>query len=119
MWAAIDKACVGNRLGDIGFACQKIAEQAGFGVVRDYVGHGVGHKMHEDPSVPNYGKAHTGIKLKAGMVIAIEPMINAGTYEVFSGDDGWLVSTLDAKPSAHFEKTIAITNNGPVILTKE
>lgn len=118
MWAAIDAARPGNHLGDIGHACQKLAEDAGYGVVREYVGHGIGHAMHEDPSIPNYGKAGTGIELEEGMVFAIEPMINMGTHEVVDGTDGWLVTTADGKPSAHFEKTIAITDGGPIILTQ-
>lgn len=88
MWAAIDAAIVGNHLGDIGHACQTIAENAGYGVVREYVGHGIGHQMHEDPSVPNYGKQGKGTKLKEGMVLAIEPMINMGTYKIIDGEDG-------------------------------
>ena len=118
MWAAIDQARAGNHLGDIGHACQKLAEDAGYGVVREYVGHGIGHAMHEDPSIPNYGKAGTGIKLEEGMVFAIEPMINMGTHEVVDGTDGWLVTTADGLPSAHFEKTIAITDGDPIILTQ-
>lgn len=117
MWAAIDAARAGNHLGDIGHACQVIAEKNGFGVVRQYVGHGIGHVMHEDPSVPNYGRAGAGLKLEPGMVLAIEPMINMGTYDVVDGDDGWLVSTMDGLPSAHFEKTVAITDGDPIILT--
>ena len=119
MWAALDAARVGNRLGDIGHACQSIAEKHGYGVVREYVGHGVGRTMHEDPNVPNFGKPHTGIELKAGMVLAIEPMINIGTHRTKSCSDGWLVVTADGKPSAHFEKMVAITEDGPVILTTE
>ncbi len=119
MWAGLNAACVGNRLGDIGNAVQEIAERAGFGVVRDYVGHGVGHKMHEDPNVPNYGRKHTGTKLSAGMVLAIEPMINIGTEQTKQMSDGWLVCTADGMPSAHFEKTVAITEEGPLILTTE
>ena len=119
MWAGIDAAHPGNRLGDIGSAIQSIAEAEGYGVVRDYVGHGIGRNMHEDPNVPNFGKRHTGIKLEEGMVIAIEPMINLGTYKVRRMSDGWLVCTRDGKPSAHFEKTVAITAEGPVILTTE
>ena len=119
MWAALDAARVGNRLGDIGAACQEIAEAAGYGVVREYVGHGIGHDMHEDPNVPNWGRKHTGLKLEAGMVLAIEPMINMGTRKVLQGKDGWLVSTRDGKPSAHFEKMVAITEDGPVIITTE
>ena len=119
MWAGLNAACVGNRLGDIGHAVQEIAEGAGYGVVRDYVGHGIGHNMHEDPNVPNYGKKHTGTKLEAGMVLAIEPMINMGTEETVLMSDGWLVCTADGLPSVHFEKTVAITPDGPVILTTE
>ncbi len=119
MWAAIDAARPGNHLGDIGHACQSIAEAKGYGVVREYVGHGVGRDMHEDPNVPNYGHRHRGIKLEAGMVIAIEPMVNLGTRKTRQGDDGWLVLTKDGKPSAHFEKTIAITEDGPILLTTE
>ncbi len=105
-------------MGDIGHACQKLAESAGYGVVREYVGHGIGHVMHEEPSVPNYGKAGTGVLLEPGMTLAIEPMINMGTFEVVDGMDGWLVSTADGLPSAHFEKTIAITDSDPIILTE-
>ena len=119
MWAGLDAACPGNRLGDIGAAVQEIAEAAGYGVVRVYVGHGFGRKMHEDPNVPNYGRRHTGLKLQAGMVLAIEPMINIGTYETKQCSDGWLVVTKDGKPSAHFEKTVAITEDGPLIITTE
>ena len=119
MWAGLDAARPGNRLGDIGHAVQEIAEGAGYGVVRDYVGHGIGHKMHEDPNVPNYGRAHTGTKLTPGMVLAIEPMVNMGTELTRQGSDGWLVCTADGLPSAHFEKTVAITQDGPLILTTE
>ncbi len=119
MWAGIEAARPGNHLGDIGHAIQEIAERAGYGVVREYVGHGVGRDMHEDPNVPNYGRKHTGIKLEPGMVIAIEPMINIGTYKTKVMSDGWLVCTRDGKPSAHFEKTVAITEDGPLVLTTE
>lgn len=119
MWAGIDAARPGNHLGDIGHAIQQIAERAGYGVVREYVGHGVGRDMHEDPNVPNYGRKHSGIKLEVGMVLAIEPMINIGTHKTKVMDDGWLVVTRDGKPSAHFEKTIAITEDGPRVLTTE
>jgi methionyl aminopeptidase len=119
MWAAISAARPGNRLGDVGYACQKIAEQRGYGVVREYVGHGVGRAMHEGPDVPNYGRRHHGIMLEPGMVIAIEPMVNMGTRKTRCGDDGWLVLTRDGKPSAHFEKTVAITEDGPILLTAE
>lgn len=119
MWAGIRAARPGNTLGDVGFAIQDHAESRGFGVVRDYVGHGVGHVMHEKPDVPNYGKKGRGLKLKAGMVIAIEPMITAGSYRVRVEKDGWGVVTVDGKPAAHFENTIAITDEEPLVLTKE
>ena len=119
MWAGLDAARPGNRLGDIGAAVQEIAAAEGYGVVREYVGHGIGRNMHEDPNVPNYGHRHTGIKLEPGMVLAIEPMINLGTYKTRQMPDGWLVCTRDGKPSAHFEKTVAITEDGPLVLTTE
>lgn len=119
MWAGIRAARPGNTLGDVGFAIQDHAESLGFGVVRDYVGHGVGHVMHEKPDVPNYGKKGRGLKLKAGMVIAIEPMITAGSYRVRVEKDGWGVVTVDGKPAAHFENTIAITDEEPLVLTEE
>lgn len=119
MWAAIAAARPGNRLGSIGHACQSIAEAAGYGVVREYVGHGIGRDMHESPDVPNYGRKHTGLRLEPGMVLAIEPMVNLGTCRTRSGKDGWLVLTKDGKPSAHFEKTVAITEDGPELITAE
>ncbi|WP_165171174.1 type I methionyl aminopeptidase [Adlercreutzia sp. ZJ242] len=119
MWAGVEAARPGNRLGDIGHAVQTVAEAAGYGVVREYVGHGVGRVMHEEPNVPNYGFRHTGMRLQPGMVIAIEPMINMGTHKTRAMPDGWLVCTRDGKPSAHFEKTVAITEDGPVVLTTE
>ncbi|MBR2099707.1 MAG: type I methionyl aminopeptidase [Eubacterium sp.] len=114
----IEKAVVGGRIGDIGYAVQSYCEERGFSVVRDFVGHGVGTKLHEEPSVPNFGHAGRGIRLLPGMTLAIEPMINLGTYKVKTLSDGWTVKTLDGKASAHFENTVAITNNGPVILTR-
>lgn len=114
----IEKAVIGNRLSDISHAIQTHCEQFGFGVVRDYVGHGIGRSMHEDPQVPNYGAPGRGPRLKSGMTLAIEPMVNLGTHEVKTLDDGWTVVTLDGKHSAHFEHTIAITDKGPEILTK-
>jgi len=108
---------VGRRLGDIGAAVQKHAESNGFGVVRDLVGHGIGTKMHEEPQVPNYGKAGAGIELRAGLVLAIEPMITEGTWRVRTLNDGWTVVTEDGKLAAHFEHTIAVTEEGPRILT--
>jgi methionyl aminopeptidase len=113
-------ACVpGGRLYDIGAAVQAVAEADGFGVVREYVGHGIGQSMHEDPNVPNYGKAGTGTVLERGMVFAIEPMVNAGGHAVESLPDGWTVVTRDGSLSAHFEHTVAITEDGPLVLTIE
>ena len=114
----IAAAVPGNRIGDIGWAVQSYVEQFGFGVVKEYVGHGVGQNLHEDPEVPNYGRPGHGTRLVPGMVIAIEPMINMGTPAVRVLKNQWTVVTQDGKPSAHFENTIAITENGPVILTK-
>ena len=119
MWAGLDAMREGNYLNDIGRAVQTIAENAGFGVVREYVGHGIGRVMHEDPNVPNYYRREDRVPLEVGMVFAIEPMINMGTYETRRGDDGWIVCTKDGLPSAHFEKMIAITEDGPVVITTE
>jgi len=113
----IEKAVVGNRLTDISAAIQKHAESFGYSVVRDFVGHGIGTDMHEDPQVPNYGTAGKGPKLVHGVVLAIEPMINMGNYKVKIKPDGWTVVTSDGKLSAHYENTIAITNDGVEILT--
>lgn len=118
LYKGIEKAVEGNRLGDISHSVQAYAEGHGFGVVRDYVGHGIGRNMHEDPQIPNYGLPGRGPRLKAGMTLAIEPMINAGTHEVKTLGDNWTVVTADGKRSAHFEHTIAITADGPEILTK-
>jgi methionyl aminopeptidase len=115
---AIAQCWPGKFLGDIGWAVQSLAEEHGYGVVRDYVGHGIGKKMHEDPQIPNYGKPGTGIKIKAGYVFAIEPMINMGTHRTKTLQDGWTVVTLDGQPSAHVEHTIAITEEGPEVLTR-
>jgi methionyl aminopeptidase len=114
---AVNKAIVGNRIGDIGFAVQDHAEKNGFGVVRELVGHGVGLKLHEKPEVPNYGRRGAGIKLEEGMVIAIEPMINAGTANVKFWSDGWTVTSRDNKPSAHFEHTVAIKKGRAEVLS--
>ena len=114
---AINKAVVGMRVGDIAFAVQQHAELNGFGVVRELVGHGVGVKLHEKPEVPNYGKRGTGAKLEEGMVIAIEPMINAGTAAVKFWSDGWTVTTKDNKPSAHFEHTVAVKKGKADVLS--
>ncbi len=113
----IQQARVGNRLGDISAAVQTFAEEKGYSVVRDLVGHGIGQKMHEEPQVPNFGAPHTGIQLKAGMVLAIEPMINAGGAKVTVASDQWTVRTADGSLSAHFEHTVAVTENGPDVLT--
>jgi methionyl aminopeptidase len=107
----------GNRVGDIGAAVQAHAEKNGFGVVRELVGHGVGRAMHEEPQVPNYGKAHTGVEMRPGLVLAIEPMITQGKHAVKILKDGWTVVTADGKLAAHFEHTIAVTDDGPRILT--
>ncbi len=117
--AGIAKMRPNMRLYDIGAAVQQVAEAAGFSVVREYVGHGIGRAMHEEPQVPNFGQAGRGAQLKPGMVFAVEPMVNAGAYEVRSLDDGWTVVTADGSLSAHFEHTIAITEDGPEILTVE
>lgn len=114
---AVENLKDGTPLGDIGYAVQTHAESNGFSVVRALVGHGIGREMHEDPSVPNYGRKGTGIRLKKGMAIAIEPMINAGVYQVDFMSDGWGVKTRDRKPSAHYENTVAITADGVEILT--
>ena len=115
--AGIAEAKPGNRIHDIGAAVQTTAEGAGFSVVREYVGHGVGRALHEDPPVPNYGKPGTGLRLEPGLVIAIEPMVNVGTFETRLLPDGWTVVTADGALSAHFEHTIAITERGPEVLT--
>ncbi len=113
----VEKARVGNRLGDISEAIQSHVEKAGFGIVRDLTGHGVGKSMHEPPSIPNFGKANRGLRLKAGMVLAIEPMVTFGDYRVKTLNDGWSVVTVDNSISAHYENTIVITNSEPEILT--
>lgn len=117
LYKGIAAATVGNRLSDISNAVQVHVEAAGLSVVRDYVGHGVGRNMHEDPQIPNYGDPGHGPLLKSGMTLAIEPMVNVGTYKVRSLKDGWTVVTADGKRSAHFEHSIAITPEGPLILT--
>jgi methionyl aminopeptidase len=116
--AAIAVVKPGATLGDVGFAVQKVVEDAGFSVVRDFVGHGIGVHMHEDPQVPNYGVAGRGMKLKAGMVIAIEPMVNVGKHDVVVLPDGWTAVTADGSMSAHFEHTVAVTATGARILTE-
>lgn len=117
LYEGIKRARVGNRVGDISNAVQTYAESRGYAVVRQFVGHGVGASLHEDPSVPNFGRAGKGPRLCAGMTIAIEPMINVGSSEVKVLDDDWTTVTVDGKLSAHFEHSVAITNDGPIILT--
>jgi methionyl aminopeptidase len=116
--AGIQAMKIGQRLGDVGAAVQKVAESNGFGVVKDFVGHGIGRRMHEEPAVPNYGTAGQGLRLEPGLVIAIEPMITMGDWQVKVLKDGWTVVTLDGSLAAHFEHTIALTEDGPVVLTK-
>ena len=118
LYEGIKMAQIGNRIGDIANAVQRYVEARSYSVVRDFVGHGVGAKLHEDPSVPNYGTPGRGVRLLSGMTIAIEPMVNAGTHEVKVLDDEWTTVTADGKLSAHFENTIAITKDGPIILTQ-
>ncbi len=114
---AIEKMRAGNRLGDVGHAVQSWVEQNGFSVVREFVGHGIGTKMHDEPNLPNYGEEGRGARLQEGMVIAVEPMVNAGRPEVRMRDE-WVAETADGSPSAHFEHTVAVTANGPWILTR-
>ena len=115
---AIGAVVSGNRIGDIGHAVQSLVESRGFAVVRDFVGHGIGKKLHEQPQVPNFGDPGTGMKLRPGMVLAIEPMVNLGTHQVEILDDEWTAVTLDRKLSAHFEHTVVVTENGPEVLTR-
>jgi methionyl aminopeptidase len=117
LYAAIEKAVPGGRLFDISWAVQEMCEAAGYGVVREFVGHGIGKAMHEDPQLPNYGDPGKGPRLRTGMVLAIEPMINLGGPEVKVLEDGWTAITIDGKPSVHWEHTVAITDHGPLILT--
>jgi methionyl aminopeptidase len=114
----IKKARVDNHVSDISYAIQNYAERHGFSVVREYVGHGIGAELHEDPEIPNYGLPHRGALLKSGMVLAIEPMINAGTWRSSLSENQWTAITADKMPSAHFEHTVAITESGPEILTR-
>ncbi len=118
LYAGIGQAVHGNRLGDISSAVQAVVEDAGYSVVRDFVGHGIGKDLHEEPQIPNFGQKGRGIELKRGMILAIEPMVNAGKYKVQVLPDGWTVVTKDGSLSAHFEHSIAITDNGPDILSR-
>lgn len=117
LWAGIEQVRTGGRLGDVGHAIETVAEGAGFSVVREYVGHGIGRQMHEEPQVPNYGEPGRGMKLRTGMAICIEPMVNMGRAETRLLDDGWTVVTADGSLSAHFEHTVGLTPEGPVVLT--
>jgi methionyl aminopeptidase len=118
LYQGIEQLHEGKRLGDLGAAVQKVAESAGFSVVRAFVGHGIGKKLHEEPPVPNYGEPERGLRLKEGMVLAIEPMVNVGGYEVEIKDDGWTAVTKDGSLAAHFEHSVAITKDGPFILSQ-
>ena len=117
LWAGIAQARSGNKLGDISAAIEQVGAQAGYGIVRDLVGHGIGRAMHEDPQVPNVGRAGRGITLRVGMTLAIEPMFNVGTHRIKVDSNNWAVRTADGQLSAHFEHTVAITQDGPVPLT--
>ena len=117
LYLGIEQAIEGNRIGDVGYAVQQHAESNGYSVVREMVGHGIGKELHESPEVPNYGRRGRGMKLKKGLVIAIEPMINLGGKSIKQSNDGWTISTLDGKPSAHFEHTVAINKENAMILS--
>lgn len=117
LYEGLKHATVGHRVHDISAAVQAHVERHGYSVVRELVGHGIGRELHEEPQVPNFGHAGTGMRLKTGMVFCVEPMVNMGTFEVYTRDDQWTVCTSDGSPSAHFEHTIAISDDGPVILT--
>ena len=117
LYKSIQQAKAGNHVHDISAVVQSHVEQAGFSVVRDLVGHGVGRELHEEPAVPNFGTTGTGVLLQSGMTLAIEPMVNFGTYRVLVDQDGWTVRTADGQPSAHFEHTVLVAHNGPEILT--
>ncbi|MBI1813627.1 MAG: type I methionyl aminopeptidase [Deltaproteobacteria bacterium] len=116
--AGIQEVCVGKRIGDISAAIQEHAEREGYSVVRDFVGHGIGKRLHEDPQVPNFGLRDRGVRLRAGMVLAIEPMVNAGVADVMIKDDGWTAVTVDGQRSAHFEHSVAVTDKGPYVLSE-
>jgi len=118
LYRGIEELVDGKRLGDLGAVVQRIAESAGYSVVRAFVGHGIGKKLHEEPPVPNYGEPDRGLRLKEGMVLAIEPMVNAGSYEVEIKEDGWTAVTKDGRLAAHFEHSVAITKNGTYILSQ-
>lgn len=117
LFKGIQQAVAGNRIGDIGYAVENYVRSFNFNVIKDFVGHGVGREVHEEPQVPNYGKKGKGVRIKPGMVLAIEPMVSMGTDEVVIKENGWTAITADRSMAAHFEHTVAITDNGPVILT--
>ena len=119
LYIGIEKAVIGNRIGDISHAVQTYVESKGFSVVRDFVGHGIGRYMHEDPQVPHFGRPGRGLRLMEGMVITIEPMVNVGTYKCKVDDNGWTARTTDGKLSAQYEHTFAITKDGPLIITEQ
>jgi methionyl aminopeptidase len=118
LWAAIENIRPGNRMGEVSAAVQEHVEGHGFSVVREFVGHGIGRRLHEDPQVPNFGKRGSGVRLRPGMVLAIEPMVNAGGPEVRIKEDGWTAVTRDGRLSAHFEHSVAVTENGPYVLSR-
>ncbi len=118
LYEGIEKARIGNRVSDISHSIQKHVESNGFSVVRSFVGHGIGRQLHEEPQIPNFGPPGRGPRLRKGMTLAIETMVNAGSYEIFILDDGWTAVTVDGKPSAHFEHTVVVTEDGPRVLTK-
>lgn len=118
LWAGIDQVKVGNRLGEVSAAIQERVEREGFSVVRDFVGHGIGRRLHEEPQVPNYGQRDRGVRLREGMVLAIEPMVNVGMPEVMIKQDGWTAVTRDGRRSAHFEHSVAVTPAGPFVLSQ-
>ncbi len=118
LWAGIEQVHVGRRLGDVSAAIQERVERDGFSVVREFVGHGIGKRLHEEPQVPNFGQRDRGIRLRQGMVLAIEPMVNAGGPDVFIKEDGWTAVTKDGRRSAHFEHSVAVTENGPYVLSQ-
>lgn len=119
LYAGIEQAVIGHRLGDIGYAIQSLAEPRGFSVVRQFIGHGIGSNMHEEPQVPHFGKAGKGLRLKEGMVLTIEPMLNTGAYEAKTDENNWTARTIDGGLSAQYEHTVAITKDGPLILTDQ
>lgn len=118
LWAGIEQVRVGRRLGDVSAAIQERVERDGFSVVREFVGHGIGKRLHEEPQVPNFGQRDRGIRLRQGMVLAIEPMVNAGGPDVMIKEDGWTAVTRDGRRSAHFEHSVAVTDNGPYVLSQ-